>query len=1061
LASFSASRSFGEWVKIDDFQSYPQAELAKRANDWAIAMEAMTRIDVAADPRRAGNQAARIVHHVTGTVPDHNYEHDTFYHTGALNLEPGKIATVFMRFLVESSPNATPGAAGGAKPGERVQMGINLTEVALYSFNPRAGVVLEGEREISVIGMGRKRTGAQTGPLPQLQRNRWYRLWLVVHNAPGSEPNKSKAFLQEEGGDGKLLPVPGLIVPEKNYRAAVWKTVGFIKAAITPVPDVLVDDFYVDNSGENLGDPLAGGKVLGWREKWQQEAREALATMKPAAAQGSPLLNGPVRVGPFYPKTPNGIAWVVADRMAYHLAVGIVERGQMLMDYHLAAFWGRQAAATDSSYYAMEWKLPSATVRQRWAAQPDGTVVGVVESDRPVQIALVARPSWTRDFAAPMYRATAADGLAAPATGSDPFWSLRALSPVIRQAAATDAEGMVAGLLFPATGAPSSIEGTWAGQLFDVTPATPLRFVAGMGAVKGPLEGAAVEARLAQAERQYKTATPKDPDLEAIQLEMNFSRLYSPVLKTLAHTISRGWCGPDEIRLFCWDSFFNGILAVRIDPPTARDTIRGILAAATPEGYVPNIGSDRSRGMPSNRSQPPLGAMAVWRMQQQAPDLAFLAEVYPKLVKWHEWWFAINPATGKPNRDGNGNGLLEWGCDTGLPQDVKFETGMDDSPIYDEMEVDPVSKTMRLDAVDLNAFWAMDAENLGKIAEAIGKPDDARRFQGEVQTMNRRMNELLWDEQAGLYANRYWEPQRESFRVPPETIPAACWRTPDGEAGLRAEYFKGVKIDNPVATNVVPCIEIPNERLAELSKSYGDKQQKDRFSVRWTGSLVPEHSGLYALCLETKCNSQVWLDGKLILDQSHPLMYPYLRTQPMPLQAGKPYQLKAEFRGREEVRMVWSRLPEPAPEPRILCGRFANTCFYPMISGAPDAAKAKRMLANLRDERQFWGEYVIPTVSRNDPAFPRQHYWRGKIWGPNNYLVWLGLQRYAEPALLAEVAAKSEALFMRNWKTLQRCHENYLCDGTGSNDPYYTWGALLALMHLENRTGTPNGKNAK
>jgi glycogen debranching enzyme len=777
-----------------------------------------------------------------------------------------------------------------------------------------------------------------------------------------------------------------------------------------------------------------------------------------AAAQGSPLLNGPVRVGPFYPQTANGITWVFSDQAARHLAVGFVEKNQLLMEYpQLAGVWRPLAAATDSSYYAIEWKLAAATVRLRWAAQLDGSVAGVVESDCPVRLALVARPSW-RDFAAVTYRGTAADGLAAAGAGSVPAWSVRALSPVLRQAAATNSEALVSALLSPATVAPASVEGTWAGQLFDVTPAAPLRFVAGAGAAAAPPEAAMIEARLAQAERQYEAATPKDPDLEAIQVAMNISRLYSPVLKTLAHTISRGWCKEDEIRLFCWDSFFNGILAVHIDPVTARDTIRGILATATPEGFIPNIGSDRSKGRPSNRSQPTVGAMAVWEMHEQAPDLAFLAEVYPKLVKWHEWWFAINPATGKPNRDGNGNGLLEWGCSNGQAQDVKFETGMDDSPMYDEMEVDPVSKNMRMDAVDLSALWAMDAECLGKIAEVLGRSADVQRFRGEVATMNRCLNELCWDEEAGFYANRYWAPRIESFRTPLVTVPASCWTTPAGNPGLQSEYFKSRKMDQVLATETLAVPELSNQQERDLLKLYGNVQ-KNLF-LRWSGTLTAPQDGWYVLSVEGQGGSQFWLDGRLLLDQGRPLMPPNLRTQPFQMKAGEGHAVKVEYVAwdYQGLRVTWCRLPEPLPEPRSLSSRYAVTGLYPLISGAPDAARAQRILQAVRDECQFGGQYVLPTISRKDPAFPVQHYWRGKIWGPTNYLAWLGLQRYGDPALLAEVAEKCEALFMLNWREGRRYHENYLCDGTGSNDPHYTWGALLALIHYENRMAAANIK---
>jgi hypothetical protein len=620
----------------------------------------------------------------------------------------------------------------------------------------------------------------------------------------------------------------------------------------------------------------------------------------------------------------------------------------------------------------------------------------------------------------------------------------------MRQAAAPGADALTAALLASSPVAGQSLEGDWAGQLFTITPAAPLRFVAGLGHDGAtPLDAAGVDARLAAALRRHDESVPKDPDLAAFQVVMNTSRLYSPVLKTLSHTVSRRWCPPGEVRLFCWDSFFNGLLAAYVDLDTARDTIRAILAAATPEGYVPNVASDRSQGRPSSRSQPPVGAMAIWKMHQLAPDRAFLAEVYPKLVKWHDWWFATNPATGKPYRDGNQNGLLEWGCSSAQAQDIKWESGLDDSPMFDEMEINPATQTMQQDAVDLSALWAMDAESLGRIAEALGRAEEARRFQQEVVAMNRRLNELCWDEEAGLYANRYWTPRLESFRVAPELIPAGCWTTPDGAPGLQAEYFKSVKFDQALGSMTLPVPELLAAERGKLARQYGDAQRQ--MGVRWTGLVKPPQSGLYALSVDTRSRYKLWLDGKLMVSQGADTMAPSLRSQPVELKADRSYKVKVEGHGRasDGMRLVWFRMPEPVPAPRFLSSRFAVTCFYPLISGAPDAARAKRMLQALQDPKRFQGDYVLPTISRDDPAFPQQDYWRGKVWGPTNYLVWLGLQRYAEPALLADMAGKSGKLFMRNWTANARCHENYLCDGTGSGDPHYTWGALLALIHHE------------
>jgi len=55
---------------------------------------------------------------------------------------------------------------------------------------------------------------------------------------------------------------------------------------------------------------------------------------------------------------------------------------------------------------------------------------------------------------------------------------------------------------------------------------------------------------------------------------------------------------------------------------------------------------------------------------------------------------------------------------------------------------------------------------------------------------------------------------------------------------------------------------------------------------------------------------------------------------------------------------------------------------------------------------EFWGEFVIPSIARNDPAFKDQQYWRGRIWGPMNYLVYLGLRNYDDPDVRREVRQK-------------------------------------------------------
>ncbi len=138
--------------------------------------------------------------------------------------------------------------------------------------------------------------------------------------------------------------------------------------------------------------------------------------------------------------------------------------------------------------------------------------------------------------------------------------------------------------------------------------------------------------------------------------------------------------------------------------------------------------------------------------------------------------------------------------------------------------------------------------------------------------------------------------------------------------------------------------------------------------------------------------------------------------------------------------------------------RLSPTNFYPLLAGAATPAQAERMVSeHLLNPREFWGRWVLPSIARDDPAFRDQNYWRGRIWGPMNYLVWLGLGRYSSPLIARarrRLAQKSLALFLKDWLARGHVHENYNAitgagDDVGNSDRFYTWGALLGLISLE------------
>jgi hypothetical protein len=138
--------------------------------------------------------------------------------------------------------------------------------------------------------------------------------------------------------------------------------------------------------------------------------------------------------------------------------------------------------------------------------------------------------------------------------------------------------------------------------------------------------------------------------------------------------------------------------------------------------------------------------------------------------------------------------------------------------------------------------------------------------------------------------------------------------------------------------------------------------------------------------------------------------------------------------------------------------RLSPTNFYPMLAQAATPEQAQRMVTeHLLNPEEFWGQWVIPSIARNDPAFKDQDYWRGRIWGPMNYLVYLGLRNYHQPEIdraRQELSQKSLDLFLSEWRTNGHVHENYngatgSGDDVSNSDRFYHWGALLGLIDLE------------
>jgi len=154
---------------------------------------------------------------------------------------------------------------------------------------------------------------------------------------------------------------------------------------------------------------------------------------------------------------------------------------------------------------------------------------------------------------------------------------------------------------------------------------------------------------------------------------------------------------------------------------------------------------------------------------------------------------------------------------------------------------------------------------------------------------------------------------------------------------------------------------------------------------------------------------------------------------------------------------------------RYWSGGFAPaktmTLFFPLLAGLADEPIKERLKEMLLDPEQFWGDNVIPTVSRDDPAYcdgldGRGNYWRGNCWPPTTYMVYLAIKEAGWDDVAAEYAKRACAQFLEYWNAHGHAYENFPPEGKvdhrflyvqpwGGREIRYVWSAMMLFCGLE------------
>ena len=268
-----------------------------------------------------------------------------------------------------------------------------------------------------------------------------------------------------------------------------------------------------------------------------------------------------------------------------------------------------------------------------------------------------------------------------------------------------------------------------------------------------------------QAEKKHERYSDKfgkeKESYKAMQAVQAWNVVYDPWNRRAIVPVTRSWnVARGGWVLFLWDTYFSASCLALDNKELAYSNAINVTKGITPAGFVPN-GRGQISENDYDRSQPPVGSTCVLQIYKRWKDKWFLEEVFNELLAWNRWW----------NEDRQRDGYLCWGSSNvpenwnnlpsrvnvgngGNRQDAKFESGLDNSPMYLDAEFDYQHKgrigLLLLGDVGLMGLYVADCNALIEIAKEIGREDVIAELQQRAEKYAIKLKRM-YSEKDGIF----------------------------------------------------------------------------------------------------------------------------------------------------------------------------------------------------------------------------------------------------------------------------------------------------------------------
>ena len=493
-----------------------------------------------------------------------------------------------------------------------------------------------------------------------------------------------------------------------------------------------------------------------------------------------------------------------------------------------------------------------------------------------------------------------------------------------------------------------------------------------------------------------------------------------------------------------------------------------VVQSRTVYGFVPNYHSGTHDS--GDRSEPQLGAQLTLLVYARWKEDWVVQTLFDTLYGWQEWVW------GRRTYPHAAGPLVVLGSDPNYPQDeggmgtffrAVLESGIDNGAAYILDEVadwDAALKRVKQWDVGASALFVAECLALAQLAPVAGRGDLVPTLTARAAAVSAAMEAAMWNGAEGVYENTLWNGTWHKRRMPTAFYPLLAAQLPPARVAAMLPLLTS-PLGFCVNATAMGAGDANSTLLLQFASREGralacatDACVADAINARFTWARA---EGLVQLASAPSPAAPVPLS-----------LWANAATGAFATAAGgappapgfaavrvEGYCAPAPTGRAEEVPLsLWERGGAAGGAQEFMTCGGNPACAAAAARGGYALAVAQMCWGlNATTVEQLPCKFSCNSVARSDANFFDNNYWRGRIWGPQVALVWLGLRNYdAVPEARAArgvLVAQALKLELQEWRLFRQVSENMngvfgVGEDVGNADPFYHWGALLGHISL-------------